>query len=178
MHIETEAKLKVDSLSEIKKRLLELGAEFVEERLQQDSYFDDETCELTKTDCCLRLRRQSSAGGEKLFLTFKGPRQKGKFKTREEIEFELNDISSAERLFSALGYKKFLAFEKKRNVWMLGGCSVELDELPILGTFVEIEGPDSDKIAEVQKKLDLESVPHIKESYAALVVEKNAEEKA
>ncbi len=40
MHTEIEAKLKVDSLQEIERKLDEVGAEFLEEQLQTDTYCD------------------------------------------------------------------------------------------------------------------------------------------
>ena len=55
--MEIEAKLKVDSHEEIVKRLVELGAEFMQEQLQTDYYLDDANRSLTETDRCLRLRR-------------------------------------------------------------------------------------------------------------------------
>ena len=172
MCVEIEAKLKVDSLQEIVERLAELGAEFSEEQMQKDYYFDDANRTLTKADECLRLRRQLTGDDEKVFLTYKGAREKGKFKKRQEIEIEIKSADSAENLFLALGYEKALVFEKKRRIWRLGECEVALDELPLLGFFLEIEGPDGEKIADVQKKLGLENLPHISESYATLVAEK------
>ncbi len=172
MCTEIEAKLKVDSLPEIKRKLTELGAEFLEEQLQTDYYFDDANRTLIKADECLRLRRQLTGDDEKVFLTYKGAREKGKFKKRQEIEIEVGDADSAQRLLSVLGYEKSLVFEKKRRVYRLDQCEVALDELPLLGTFVEIEGPDDKKIADVQKKLGLENLPHISESYATLMEEK------
>ncbi len=47
-----------------------------------------------------------------------------------------------------------------------------MDELPLLGSFLEIEGPDDKKIADVQKNLGLANLPHITESYASLVAKK------
>jgi hypothetical protein len=44
-----------------------------------------------------------------------------------------------------------------------------LDELPLLGCFVEIEGPDDKAIAAVQTDLGLADSAHIVESYAALI---------
>jgi adenylate cyclase class IV len=73
---------------------------------------------------------------------------------------------------AAIGYKKSLAFQKKRRVWRLGGCEVALDELPLIGYFVEIEGPGEKKIAAVQKKLGLADLPHIQDSYAVLMQRK------
>jgi len=172
MCTEIEAKLKVDSLQEIKRKLAELGAEFLEEQLQTDYYFDDANAALTKGDKCLRLRRQMVGRSEKFFLTYKGAKEKNEFKKRREIEIEVGDADSAQKLLSALGYEKVLVFEKKRRIWRLGDCVVALDELPLLGAFVEIEGPDDKTIADAQRNLGLANLSHIQESYAFLMDEK------
>jgi len=172
MCTEIEAKLKVDSHNEIIKKLTELGAEFLEEQLQTDLYFDDADKTLTKTDRCLRLRRQLVGQTERIFLTYKGARQKSEFKKRQEIEIEITDADSMENLLLALAYEKILVFEKKRRIWRVDQCSVALDELPLLGNFVEIEGPDDKRITGVQRDLGLSDLPHIKESYASLVAKK------
>ncbi len=172
MCTEIEAKLKVDSHKEVIEKLDELGAEFLEEQLQTDYYFDDANRTLTKGDRCLRLRRQSVDDEEKVFLTYKGAREKDEFKKRQEIEIEIKDADSVEKLLSALAYEKVLVLEKRRRIWRLGGCKVALDELPLLGSFVEIEGPDDKKIADVQRNLGLADLPHITESYASLVAKK------
>ena len=172
MDTEIEAKLKVDSLEEIARRLKSLAAEFLEEQSQKDCYFDDADRTLTKADRCLRLRRQMVGRSEKFFLTYKGAKEKSNFKKRREIETEVRDADSATSLLSALGYEKALAFEKKRRIWRLNECEVALDELPLLGGFVEIEGPDAEKIADAQRNLGLADLPHIPESYAFLVAEK------
>ena len=57
MCVEIEAKLKVNSLSDVERKLTELGAEFVAEQLQSDSHLDDANAGLISTDRCLRLRR-------------------------------------------------------------------------------------------------------------------------
>jgi adenylate cyclase class 2 len=107
-------------------------------------------------------------------LTYKGAGEKAEFKQRLQIEIEVKDGDSTEKLLSALAYEKVLVFEKRRRVWRLGDCEVALDELPLLGGFVEIEGPDAGKITDVQAKLGLADLPHIEDSYAALVAEKLA----
>jgi len=172
MAIEIEAKLKVGSHKQVIDRLHKLGAEFVSEQIQKDFYFDDQSETLTKTDKCLRLRRQRTGKSEKIFLTYKGAREKAKYKRREEINVEVNDADAVEKLLSGIGFNKALAVEKKRSVWRLGGCEVGLDSVALLGDFVEIEGPSEEKIADVQKKLGLSDLPHIAESYAVLVREK------
>ena len=172
MCTEIEAKLKVDSLQEIKSKLAELGAEFLQELSQIDYYFDEVDRPLTKSDKCLRLRRQQTGDSEIFFLTYKGAGEKGNFKKRQEIEIEIKDADATEKILSALGYKKVLVFEKKRCIWQLNDCVIALDELPLLGNFVEIEGPNDRRIAEVQKDLGLSDLLHIPESYATLMEKK------
>ncbi len=172
MCVEIEAKLKVDSLPEIERKLGELGAEFLADQLQTDYHFDDASATLTANDRCLRLRRQWVGGNEEFFLTYKGAKEKSNFKKRQEIEIEVEDADSTRKLLAALGYEAILVVEKNRRLWRLGGCEVALDKLPLLGDFVEIEGPDDDKIADVQKSLGLAHLPHIAKSYAMLTKEK------
>ena len=109
-----------------------------------------------------------------MFVTFKGPKQKGAYKVRQEIEFELSvsAIDNMAGLFEALGYEKMLVYEKRRTLWLLDGCDVCLDEVPLLGRFVEVEGPDEGAIALVLKKLRLADRPHINKGYAGLMREK------
>lgn len=169
MCTEIEAKLKVDSLPEVERKLIELGARFLAERLQMDYHFDDAGATFAKTDRCLRLRCQKGSENEKVFLTYKGAKEKSRFKRRQEIEIEIKDPNSTRKLLSALGYKEVLVVEKTRRVWQLGDCEVDLDHLPLLGDFVEIEGPDEEKISAVQKNLGLSGLPHIPKGYAALI---------
>ena len=171
MCTEIEAKLKVDSLQEIEHKLAELSAEFLVEQQQTDYHLDDASETLTKTDRCLRLRRQIVGESEIYFLTYKGAKEKSNFKKRQEIETEIKDAVSAQKLLSALGYKEVSVIEKKRRLWQLGDCEIALDELPLLGCFVEIEGPDDEKISDVQKSLGLTNLPHIAKSYALLMKE-------
>ena len=171
MCVEIEAKLKVNSLLEVEQKLAEVGADFQAEQLQTDFLFDDANATLTTADRCLRLRRQSVAGGERYFLTYKGAKEKSDFKKRQEIEIEIIEAESAQKLLSALGYEKVLVVEKKRRLWQLGGCAVALDQLPLLGDFVEIEGPNNKVIAKVQQSLGLAELTHIEKSYAQLTKE-------
>ncbi len=169
MCTEIEAKLKVDSLTEIEHKLTELSAEFLTEQLQTDYFFDNVDTTLTKSDRCLRLRRHMAGKGERYFLTYKGAKEKSNFKKRQEIEFEISNADSVHKLLSVLGYEQVLVIEKKRRLWRFGQCEVALDQLPLLGYFVEIEGPDDKSITKVQNSLGLSDLPHIPKSYASLI---------
>jgi len=173
MCIEIEAKLKVDSLAQVERKLAELGAKFVAEQLQSDSFLDDASTTLLSTDRCLRLRRQVVGDSERHILTYKGSQEQSHFKRRQEIETEIEDADSMRRLLSELGYEEMLVVEKKRRLWRLDRCEVALDSLPLLGCFVEIEGPDEKEIADVQERLGLSDLPHIAKSYAHLIKEQH-----
>lgn len=170
--MEIEAKLKVDSLSEIAERLATEDAEFVTKYKQVDSYFDLPEHVLRKSDRGLRLRRQVTEQDEKIILTYKGKKQEHKFKKREEIEVEVSDADSAEKIVQAIGFEKIVTVEKERTIWRLNSCEVCLDEVTLLGSFVEIEGPDQQKIEEVQKRLGLDGSPHVVKSYSNMVWKK------
>ncbi len=169
MPIEIEAKLKVDSHEPVIEKLKVAGAKFISEQLQTEQYFDTPEKTLRNADKCLRLRLITKTSAENIILTYKGPKQKDDFKKRTELELELTDLDTAAKLLVALGYEKALVYEKKRTIWTLDGCEIALDQLPMLGNFVEIEGPDSETISNVQKTLGLENTKHIMQSYAHLM---------
>ena len=113
-----------------------------------------------------------------VFLTYKGAKEKSNFKKRQEIEVEIREADATQKLLSALGYEKVMVVEKKRRLWKLGGCSVALDQLPLLGAFVEIEGPDDETIADVQQRLSLSDLTHIAKSYTQLIKEERDQSNA
>ena len=68
-----------------------------------------------------------------------------------------------------LGYQHVLSFEKRRIRYELDGCNVEMDELPIIGRFVEIEGSSEEAVIAVRTKLGLADEPIIRSSYIAML---------
>lgn len=176
MKTEIETKVKVDSLEAVEARLEELGAVFACDLCQADAYFDDAENTLIESDRGLRIRKETTDDSERTILTYKGPRQATQLKTRQEIEIRLDGETATMELLEALGYKKIIAFEKKRGLWRMDECEICLDELPLLGSFVEIEGPGQTAIANVTGKLGLDQLPHIDESYAVMMRSKIADQ--
>ena len=52
-----------------------------------------------------------------------------------------------------------MTIQKKRASYRLGQCVVELDELPLIGRFVEIEAPSPEKIESVRDQLGISAEP-------------------
>lgn len=171
MSLEVEAKLKVDRHDEIRGRLSLAGASAAGRVLEVNRIFDDAHRSLLSNNCGLRVRAcyEPDGGMAGALMTYKGPQQAGPFKSREEIETRIDDPQSAAGILAALGFKEVLCFEKRRETWHLDQCTVELDELPHLGCFVEIEGPGESSVRSVQEKLGLGELVHQPQSYIALL---------
>ena len=171
MAIELEAKIEVADLAAVRERLRAAGATGGSRALEVNTFFDTPGHTLLGRDSGLRLRhaRDLDNGEERHQLTYKGRQESGALKRREEIEVGITDDAGMTTLLDRLGYAPGLTFEKRRETWHLGGCTIDLDELPQLGTFVEIEGPDEACIMGVRQALGLASEPLVKTGYAHLV---------
>jgi adenylate cyclase class 2 len=171
MPVEIEAKMKVKDLGAVRDRLKAVGATAAGSVVELNNFFDTDDRSLLAADQALRLRvkRNLSDGSEKYIITYKGPRQHGQLKSREENELTVSSDRDAIALLECLGYSRVIAFEKRRESWKLEGCTVELDELPYLGSFVEIEGPREEDVLQVRETLGLNDEPVIRASYIALL---------
>jgi adenylate cyclase class 2 len=170
MATELEAKIKVPDFAPLRARLRELGASSQGIVHETNTFFDTTSAALQGGGKGLRIRiNRSENGHEEAIITFKGPRKPGTFKNREELETTVSDPTTTEAIFKALGLERRISFEKRRESWKLGSCKIELDEIPHLGTYLEIEGPDEQSITTIQHQLGLDHAPHITDSYASLL---------
>lgn len=162
----------VADLDDVRARLRELGAEPRRRVFETNTFFDTEDRSLLASDQGLRLRRNvdRDTSAEEHVITYKGPRQQGPLKSREEVELTVANSEAAVLLLERLGFARMLSFEKRRESWRLGGCKVELDELPHLGSFVEVEGPAEQPVMAVREQLGLVDRPIIRSSYIALLM--------
>lgn len=174
MAVEIEAKMRLNNPDALIARLEELGAVLKDTLSETNSYFDTAEGTLKSTDQGLRTRVEVANAGKPnqtitTTLTHKGPRTVGKLKSRLETELDVDNARDAAMLLGALGYHHVLSFEKRRVRYLLDGCKVEMDELPIIGRFIEIEGDSEDAVIAVRDKLGLAEEPIIRSSYIAML---------
>jgi len=170
MAVEREAKMKVDDLEPVRQKLARSSARRVSAELETNFFFDRSDGLLRKADKGLRIRRaKERSGKEKCTVTMKGPLVPGKLKSRDEIQFTVDDPKAARELFENLGFALTLSFQKRRESWKFKGCEVALDELPRLGQFVEIEGNSARKIMSVRRALGLSNRPLISTGYISML---------
>ena len=173
MPLEIEIKLKVDAHEGVRARLAALRAEHVGMVRETNIFFDRPEGALREADSGLRVRL-SARGADperQALLTFKGPAAIGRLHSREAFDLRVMPVEQVVPLLRALGFEQVLLFEKDRDSWRLGGCSVELDTLPELGRFLEIEGPSEEAVRGVQRQLELEQLGQERKSYSQMVGE-------
>jgi len=171
MPLEIEVKLKVDSHEPVRARLRELGAICVGRVLEMNHIFDRSDGSLRRSGCGLRVRSCQVLDGEgpSPSLTYKGPRHPGPLKKREEIETQIEDPRAVLELLAALDFVEAVRFEKRRETWTFDDATIELDDVPHLGTYVEIEGRDEDHVRRVQEAVGLNQHTTEPQSYITLL---------
>ena len=166
---EIEAKFRVEDHAPVAALLNEYGAELVESTCQRDTFFDRPGGEFRNGGCSLRLRVCDPPG--RGIITWKGPIEENiDVKIRKEIEISADPPDSAFVLMESLGFERFFVIEKRRSSYRFGECRIELDELPLLGLFVEIEGPSRQAVEEARRKLRIEA-EHVPQSYLHMLVD-------
>lgn len=170
---EIEAKFRVDSHEAVRHKLQACGGECLGKVLEHNRIYDHRDGSLSNKGCGLRIR-SCLANDDSLksaTVTFKGPVESALFKTREEIETKIDDPQAMADLFDRIGFVPVVVYEKWRETWLLDACRIELDELPHLGLFVEIEGPGESDITVMQNRLGLIDCQHERASYVHLLVQ-------
>ena len=175
MPTELECKIRVDSHEPIRRRLRDARAEYVGRVQEVNGIFDDAAFRLRKRGCGLRVRSITVLDGEgpSATLTYKGPIQASAFKRREELEVSIGKADAASAILEALGFQRRILFEKRRESWRVGSLHVELDEVPTLGFFVEIEASTEDEIGSVMVQLGLEGEAHLARGYVSMLADRN-----
>ena len=182
--LEIEVKFKVDTHDVIREALRREGGHYVSRAAETNTLLDTPDQQLFKSGCGLRVRvnrmedtttNNSSTNVPTILtastLTYKGPQQPGSMKVREEIETSIGDADATMKLLSILGFEARFIFEKRRETWRLGNATVELDEVPRLGCYVEIEADSESTVKSLLERLDLSNKTPIPATYIALLIE-------
>ena len=164
--VETEVKIPFAGDPQQARALIERHGYTVSEprTLESDQLFDHPGAELKAADQLLRLRRS----GARSTVTYKGPAARERYKSREEIEFDVSDASNFELVLNRLGYTPGFRYEKYRTKF--AGTPepgiITIDETPI-GVYLEIEGPKR-WIDQVARALGYTTREYITASYGRL----------
>jgi adenylate cyclase class 2 len=157
MSVEIEVKYRVDDPASLRARTESIAGPARGTKDQTDRYFQHPARDFRQTDEALRIRSEAAENR----LTYKGPKQGGPTKTREEIEIGFDrGPEAAERLsslLSRLGFQPVATIHKRRTEFQLrrdgNTMTITLDETAELGVFAEVESiaDDSADVPAVQQ---------------------------
>ena len=138
--LEIEVKFYVADIERMQRRILALGAESKGRVFENNVRYEDENNTLIRKKSLLRLRRDA-----KTILTFKSspPVASTEFKVFNELEVEVSNFETLNRILENLGFHPEQLYEKWRETLILDQTGFCLDTMPY-GTFLEIEGSEED----------------------------------
>lgn len=171
MHNEVEAKFQItgEQVVNIPHAIWDAGGEWLGVRCEVNEFYDTKNAKLNKAGVMLRIR--TIIDPLQYIITCKGKQIKGSIKNRKETEFIVSDIDAVKSSFKMLGFTKQFSFEKQRITFKLDSCLIEIDTLPKLGYFCEIEGPNNKIIKAVKNKIGCKDVKLISKGYGTLIKE-------
>ncbi|MCX7394390.1 MAG: class IV adenylate cyclase [Planctomycetales bacterium] len=143
MQYEVELKFPLAACSDVLARLSRLGAVPESPIEQVDYYFNHPLRDFKKTDEAFRIR----SVGEANCLTYKGPRidLTTKMRQESEISFAGGSLAASQmfEIWQSLGFRRVGEVRKTRMPltldWHQRVYELAVDEVPPLGTFLEIE---------------------------------------
>ncbi|MSR32927.1 MAG: class IV adenylate cyclase [Gemmataceae bacterium] len=141
--MEVEQKFRLEDFQPALEALTRQGANGPNHLEEQDLYWNAPDRDFAQTGEAFRIR---CANGQ-CFFTYKGPKQEGEVKIRNEIEIPLGSkeevFEQHAEMLTALGYRQVAWVEKIRLVYQVQlegtAVTVSLDEVKGLGKFAEVE---------------------------------------
>lgn len=172
--MEIEAKVKVESLNAVKKKLIDMGAQFSEKKKQVDYIFKQkgkEYAEQGPGDYIWRIRKSA-----RNTLTFKALTETAGVWV--EHETEIGNIEEMKKILLKSGFSQVLTMTKERTPGELGDFELCLDDIKELGTHLEIALDSTDektakkRIVELLNKLGYDENQIIHKGYVAILFER------
>ncbi len=147
MHnVEIELKFRAKDFSGVKSILERVGANFIKESVDIDTYF---------------ILPNNPEGRKYLRVREKNGRSELSFKYvktethKHEWETEVKSAEMTKAVLEQLGFKVDVIVDKKRSIFHYKNSEILLDDVKDLGKFIEIESPNVTEIEDISKELNL-----------------------
>lgn len=170
---ELELKARIEDPDQVRRALVDAGAELVYRGAMMDRRFDRRG-RMEARDEVVRLRvyHPSDRSKEWGVLGWKGPvHKKGVYRAREEWETNVDDPKAALVVLRRLGYKIVLRIDRAIEQYRLGEATLRLEWYPAMDVLMEVEGTPDDierAVAATGMPRDAflpESLPYFTEAY-------------
>ncbi len=172
---EIEAKVRISDVAAVERAIADLGADYGGAWVEIDAFFDHPDRRLFEGDSALRLRVSQPLDEtarrlqRAVLLTYKGPREPGRLKVRPEHQVDIPDPAAMREILRGLNYSEAFSYEKRRRRWRFQGAEITIDELPLLGFFVEVEAPNEAQVDQLLARLGLAASDVLTTSYVRLL---------
>lgn len=150
---EVELKFIEIYVEDIKNRLANIGAILVSEGdLEMTTFIKDDFDRKDSTKKCLRVRKEHADTR----VTYKSPAKVNSDATsRNEIEIVVDNYYNAVALFKQLGFTADESFIKHREHYELGEWHYEIDTVPGIPTYLEVEAQTEEELRTACEALGL-----------------------
>jgi len=164
---EVELKFPLKDSEPMRKLLIDMGFSSSGRVFENNIVFDTPGGTLESSGKLLRLRQDS-----KVRLTYKEPpadsTHAGRFKVKQESELIVTDFETMRYILRRLGFTRERVYEKYREHFTRGtGVSAEIDRLPHMGFFLELEAP-AESMVQLAAGLGFEPGQGSRENYFQL----------
>ena len=151
MQIEYEATFINIDKDEMRKKLKSAGASLIKpEFMQKRMVFNLPSGHEIKSGF-LRVRDEA----DKITMSLKIMNGK-KIEDQKELCLEINNFDDGVELLKMIGCDRKAYQETKRELWILNGVEVTIDEWPFLEPFIEVEGDSEEAVKKVSESLSFD----------------------
>jgi adenylate cyclase, class 2 len=146
---EIEVKILEIDVDAVRKTLLDLGAKKILDDELSYEILDDREQNLFKEKKLLRVRKSKSEA----HLCFKSKAKKGKLRQAEETEVKIDNYDDTIKILNELGFITKHKGKKHRESYKLDKARYEIDTMPGIPTFLEIEADNEDDLIKGIEKI-------------------------
>lgn len=119
-----------------------------------------------------RVRRK----GKKIWLEIKNRQEDGSF---IETKIYINDFSDGVKLFQAIGMKPYMYMERKREILKYNNLKIFIDDVELLGKYVEIEFQDEQNKENIENFTKMVNIDSEKQPlYGDIIINKIKEDES
>lgn len=148
MKIEYEATFPNINKDEIRQRLMAAGADLLRPEFLQKRCTFNFPVGHEIAGGWLRVRDE----GDKITMTLKVV-DGDQIHNQKEITLKVDDFAEAEKFLVTMGCRKKSYQETRRELWILDGVEITIDEWPFLEPCVEVEGRSEEAVKNVSEKI-------------------------
>ena len=146
---EIEVKILEVDVNAIRKTLLRLGAKKILDDELNYVILDDKEKNLFKEKKLFRVRRSNNTA----HLCFKNKAKRGKLRESEETEVAVDNYEDTIKILRELGFTTRHKGEKHRESYLIEKVRYELDTIPGIPTFLEIEADNEEDLIKGIEKI-------------------------